>query len=192
MRNFPEAEKIARRLKAMLPPQVQAAEEEEQPAVPPQVMAVLQQAQQEIQALQQQLQEAQSGMAAKQLDSQVKLQLAAMSAEEKRTLTQLQIESNERIALMGNENKAFLGELAGAIELIGKNVGVPVQLSAAVNDDLEADAEPAEEKPDPVMMLTQILGQMTAPKRKRMAIQAPSGQVYEGVIQDEDDGGVMQ
>jgi hypothetical protein len=153
---------------------------------------VLQQAQQEIQALQQQLQEAQSGMAAKQLDSQVKLQLAAMSAEEKRTLTQLQIESNERIALMGNENKAFLGELAGAIELIGKNVGVPVQLSAAVNDDLEADAEPAEEKPDPVMMLTQILGQMTAPKRKRMAIQAPSGQVYEGVIQDEDDGGVMQ
>ena len=37
MRNFPEAEKISRRLKAMLPPQVQQAEEEDgQQQLPPQ------------------------------------------------------------------------------------------------------------------------------------------------------------
>jgi hypothetical protein len=187
MRNFPEAEKIARRLKAMLPPQVQAAEEEEQPAVPPQVMAVLQQAQQEIQALQQQLQEAQSGMAAKQLEVQGKLQQTAMVEQSKQQLALAQIESAERIAAINADVKRDMSELAGAIQLMAKKMEVPLSLSTEVEGDL---AEPEEVKPDPMQQTMQLIAEaiaaQSAPKRKRMAIQAPSGQVYEGVIQDED------
>jgi hypothetical protein len=45
--------------------------------------------------------------------------------------------------------------------------------------------EPVEEKPDPMMMLAQAISGMNQPKRKRMAIQAPSGEIYQGMVEDE-------
>jgi hypothetical protein len=184
MRNFPEAEKIARRLKAMLPPQVQQAEQEEDgaPQVPPQVMAIMQQAQQEIQVLQQQLQEAQSGMAVKQLEVQGKLQQTAIVEQSKQQLALAQIESSERIAALNADVKRDMSELAGAIQLMAKKMEVPLSLSTEVEGDL---TEPEEAKPDPMMLLAQAIGQMNTPKRKRLAIQAPSGEVYQGMVEDE-------
>jgi arginine deiminase len=150
-------------------------------------MAVLQQAQQEIQALQQQLQEAQSGMAAKQLEVQGKLQQTAMVEQSKQQLALAQIESAERIAAINADVKRDMSELAGAIQLMAKKMEVPLSLSTEVEGDL---AEPEEVKPDPMQQTMQLIAEaiaaQSAPKRKRMAIQAPSGQVYEGVIQDED------
>ena len=185
MRNFPEAEKIARRLKAMLPPQVQAADQEEgeQAQIPPQVMQAMQQAQQHIQELQQQLQEAQSGMAVKQLEVQSKLQQTAIVEQSKMQLAQLQTESAERIAAQSNDVKRDVAELAGAIQLMAKKMEVPLSLGKEVEEDLAE--EPAEEKPDPMMLLAQAISGMNAPKRKRMSIQAPSGQVYQGMIEDD-------
>jgi hypothetical protein len=182
MRNFPQAEKVAKRLKAMLPPQVQAAEDEEGAQMPPQVMAIMQQAQQEIQQLQQALQEAQSGMAAKQLEVQAKLQQTAMVEQSKQQLAQAQIESAERIAAINADVKRDMSELAGAIQLMAKKMEVPLSLSTEVQEDL---TEPEEEKPDPMLMLAQAIAGMNQPKRKRLAIQAPSGEVYQGMVEDD-------
>lgn len=185
MRNFPEADKIARRLKAMLPPQVQQAEQEEEdgePQIPPQVMAAIQQLQQQNQQLQQALQDAQSGMAVKQVEVQAKLQQTAMTEESKTRLAQMQIESAERIAAINADVKRDMSELAGAIQLMAKKMEVPLSLSTEVEADL---TEPEEPKPDPMAMLAQAIAGMNAPKRKRLAIQAPSGEVYQGMVEDE-------
>jgi hypothetical protein len=183
-RNYPDAEKLAKRFQLMLPPQIQQAEqsEEDQQQIPPQVMAALQQAQQEIQGLRQALQESQSGMATKQMEVQGKLQQTAMSEQSKQQLAQMQIESTERIAALNADVKRDMGELAGAIQLMAKKLEVPLSLGQEVEEDL---GEPEEAKPDPMMLLAQAIGQMNTPKRKRLAIQAPSGEVYQGMVEDE-------
>jgi hypothetical protein len=195
MRNFPEAEKIARRLKAMLPPQVQQAEEEEEgaPQIPPQVTAILQQAQQEIQMLQQQLQEAQSGMAAKQLDAQVKM---------------AQIESSERIEASkqhaafaleairddqkrdGEALRAWLAivvkkmdETQNAMQLLQQS---SQQMQTAPENDADAGDKPESQSPDMALILADALGRIGAPRKRKVTIQAPSGQVYQGGIEDDD------
>lgn len=149
--------------------------------IPPQAQQALQAAAQEIEALRQQLQEAQSGMAAKQLEVQGKLQQTAMVEESKAQLAQMQTASAERIAAINADVKRDVSELAGAIQLMAKKLEVPLSLGQEVEADL---AEP-EAKPDPMMMLAEAIGQMNQPKRKRMAIQAPSGEVYQGMVEDE-------
>jgi hypothetical protein len=140
--------------------------------LPPEAVQAIGEARQRIAELEQALQEAQSGMAAKQLD-----------AQSKRELAKLQIASAERIAAMNNETRANIAELTGAVSLMAKQVGVPDPLAKEVEKDIAE--EPAEEKPDPVLMLAQAIAGMNRPKRKRMAIQAPSGEVYQGMVEDE-------
>jgi hypothetical protein len=127
MRNIPNGDVIAKRFKAMLPPQVIAAEQEEdgQQQIPPEVRQVLQQAQQEIQQLQQALQEAQSGMQTAQLNAQVTLQKAQIDAE-----------SRERIAAMGAESSYDVQELKGLIEMLKAQIMPPPQLSSEVSQDM--------------------------------------------------------
>jgi hypothetical protein len=127
MRNIPNGDVIAKRFKAMLPPQVIAAEQEEdgQQPIPPEVRQVLQQAQQEIQQLQQALQEAQSGMQTAQLNAQVTLQKAQIDAE-----------SRERIAAMSAESSYDVQELKGLIEMLKAQIMPPPQLSSDVSSDM--------------------------------------------------------
>jgi hypothetical protein len=146
-------------------------------------MQTLQQASEEIQQLRQALQEAQSGMAAKQLEVQAKLQQTSMVEQSKAQLAQMQIESSERIAVINADVKRDVSELAGAIQLMAKKLEVPLSLGKEVEQDLVE--EPVEEKPDPMMMLAQAISGMNQPKRKRMAIQAPSGEIYQGMVEDE-------
>lgn len=126
MRNIPNGDKIAKRLQAMLPPQVQAAEQEdeEQPQIPPQVQQQVMQMQQQMQQMQQALQEAQSGMQAKQLDANVKLQTAKW-----------EIESRERIAAMNGDVSYDVQELRGLIEMLKAGMQPPPQLAAQVAKD---------------------------------------------------------
>jgi hypothetical protein len=127
MRNIPNADKIARRFEAMLPPEVKAAEDAEdgQQQIPPQVMQVLQQAQQEIQQLQQALQEAQSGVAAKQMETESRERIAAADAE-----------SRERIAEHQAQNAYDVQELRGLIEMLKAQIQPPPQLAGDVSKDM--------------------------------------------------------
>lgn len=114
MRNFPEADKIAKRFKAMLPPQVQQAEEEGAAQIPPEVQAALQQASQEIQALRAQLQEAQGGLQVEQLKAQTQLMIAEMN----------------------NDAKRDVEELKGMVSLLLQQMQPPPMLSSAVAQDM--------------------------------------------------------
>lgn len=165
MRNFPEADKIGKRLKALLPPQVKAmedAEENEQQPMPPEAITALQAAAQEIQALQQQLQEAQSGLAGKQIDAQSKIEAARINAE-----------SQERIAAMQAQQRQQQAEMTAVLQAMAKHTESIATKPEPVKDD----------RSDQVLaMLAQALQGLNQPKVKKMAIKAPSGQVYEGQI----------
>jgi hypothetical protein len=166
-----------------LPPQVQQAEAEEgeQQGIPPQIMAVLQQAQQEIEALQQQLQESQSGIAGKQVDAQAKLEAQRMQSETQLQIAAIQSETQKQIAAMQADQKHAQAEMAGVLQLMAKQLDVKLQ--GTVYGPPEEPEEPQEPQPDPAtVMMAQALQMLAAPKTKRIAIQAPSGQVYTGEI----------
>lgn len=127
MRNIPNAEKIARRFEAMLPPQVKAAEDAEdgQKQLDPQVVQVLQQAQQEIQQLQQALQEAQSGMEKAKLDAQVKVAIEASRRE-----------GAEEVARINADSRQDTEELKGMIALLLQKMQPPPVLASEVRQDM--------------------------------------------------------
>jgi acyl-CoA reductase-like NAD-dependent aldehyde dehydrogenase len=135
MRNFPEAEKVAKRLKAMLPPEVKAAEEDDgqKPQIPPEVEQMMQQAAQRIQELEGALQEATSGMQAKQLDADVRLQVAQMAEETKRY-----------VADTSNDTKKDVEELKTLLHLVLASMPPPPQLAAEVAGDMNEDNPPTE------------------------------------------------
>ena len=138
MRNFPEAEKVAKRLKAMLPPQVQAADQEEgeAPQLPPQVMQIMQQAQQEIQGLQQQLQEAQSGMAVEQFKAQQQGMLAQFEAQQTAQIEHEREATKRYIAELNADNKQDIAELTGMVQLLLQKMQPPPQLASEVSKDI--------------------------------------------------------
>jgi Phage P22-like portal protein len=129
MRNFPEADKIAKRLKAMLPPEVQQAEQDEDAELPPEVRNTLQAAAQEIEQLQQAMQAMQAELQSKQqseeLQAQVKLQIAAGQQETARYVAELQAENRENVA-----------ELTGLVQLLLQRMQPPPPLQQAVAEDL--------------------------------------------------------
>lgn len=132
--DWPDADEIADRVQKTLPPELQDKPPEQQQQIPPQVQQVLQQAAQEIQQLQQALQEAQSGIALKQVETTSRERIA-----------QLQEDTKRYIADTTNDVKHDIAELAGAVQLLAKQIRPPADLSAAVSEDL---AEHEQEAPE--------------------------------------------
>jgi len=135
--DMPFADEIAERMKTMLPPEIRQKEEQQggQQQIPPQVQAILQQAQQEIQQLQAELQEAKSGIAAKQIDAQVKA--ADIQSRERIEAAKLQLQATT--AAQQDDLKRDLAELQGVIQLLVKQIQPPQQLAAEVSEDLSAN-----------------------------------------------------
>lgn len=79
--DFPEAEKIAERLKLMLPPQLQKGEDGEQPQLPPEAQQQVQQMQQQMQQLNQALQQAQAELSSKEKDRQLEMMKAQLKLD---------------------------------------------------------------------------------------------------------------
>jgi hypothetical protein len=77
MQDWPDAEKAARRLQAMLPPQIQQMESDEGEDIPPEAQAQIMQMQQQIQQMQQALQEATQAAN----ETQAKVHIAEMQRE---------------------------------------------------------------------------------------------------------------
>jgi hypothetical protein len=127
MRNFPEADKIAKRFKAMLPPQVQQAEAEDKPAeIAPEIEQAMQQAAEEIQALRQALQEAQSGAQSEQMKYQAQYAIESLKQQ-----TAMQI------AEMNNDAKRDVEELKGMVQMLIQQMQPPPMLADNVAQDLQ-------------------------------------------------------
>ena len=168
------AQKMAEIVGFKNPDQFFGAKEEE--GLPPEVQQALQAAQQEIQALQQALQEAQSGIAVKQIE-----------VESRERIESAKMENALRIEEKRDDQKRDADELKAWLQLVLQRMQPNVDLSSEVAEDISEpeSTEPQEEKPDPLALIAQAMQGMSAPKRKRMSIQAPSGQVYQGMIEDE-------
>lgn len=125
MQDWPEGEKVAQRLKTMLPPQIQQMEAEEGPEVPPELMAQMQQMQQQNQQLQQALQAA----SAEAQSNEQKL----MAEIEK---ARIQSDTSIQVAQINAESKNDVEELKGMVALLLQQMQPPPQLAQEVSSDL--------------------------------------------------------
>lgn len=128
MRNFPEADKISKRFKAMLPPEVQAAEKEgeQAPEIPPEIEQAMQQAGEEIQALRQQAQQLQEALQSEQMKYQAQAEIEQMKQS-----TAIQI------AEMNNDRARDVEELKGMVQMLIQQMQPPPQLAENVAQDLQ-------------------------------------------------------
>ena len=173
--DWPGADEMAKRLKAMLPPQIQQMEAEGNNKIPPEVQAMMMQSQQQTQALQQQIQQ---GMQAFQ---QLQAELAKAQKDLSDKNTELQIKSQDshlkhdaeinkaqaevRIAEIEAEAAKQVAQIEAAVQALQARIDGMTQAMAA---------HPQQAQP------IYIGG-----GRKTVTVQAPSGGVYQGVIEDE-------
>jgi hypothetical protein len=136
MRNFPEADKLARRFKAMLPPQVQQAEQEEgEGPDPQQLMMALQQLQQQNQELQGALQEAQSGIAQEQAKGQTAAQIETIKGQNAQQLESIKSQMAAMLQEMKDSAAHDREELKSWTQITLQKMQPPPQLASEVSKD---------------------------------------------------------
>lgn len=192
--DFPMAEKLAERLAKMLPPQLQD-NKPGQDQVSPQVMQQMQTMRQQMehmgQALEEahrQLQESKSGEQAKMMAEQSKTEreMAALQAKRDRELEQARMDAevelekariagaNEvQLEQMRIESAEEIEEMRGYFDLLKARAAAP---SPALTADVEGEFAPEAAETPP---LPRIIA------RKLIKMQAPSGAVYTGTIEDD-------
>lgn len=159
MMDFPNADKISKRLAAMLPPQIQKMEQEDN-GIPQESQALVMGMEQQMQQMQQQLQQ---GMQAFQQLQQENEQLKGanqadlIKIQSDVKMTEAKIMADLERSRMDNDTRIKVA-----------------MMSHADKDRIKVnDAGELEEKPETI-------------KRKRISIQAPSGQIYNGLVEDEE------
>lgn len=168
--DWPMADKIAERLKLMLPPQILQAEQAKddgQPAVPPQVMAQMAQMSQQLQEAGQAVQQLQAEN--QQLKSGVvdKVQIAKLMSDQKREEAQAaaqfredeaiaQFQTDERIAEAQNASKERIARANNATDVTIAALKAPAQTAQEV---VEPEGPRIE---DALLILAQTMQQMSA------------------------------
>ena len=186
--DWPGADQIARRLKAMLPPQVLAADEEvpgqsKGPQIPPQMQAKMEEMGQVIQQLQQAMQqsmEEKADMEQKLKDQSDKLAIEKFKAETERMQVMPQIlgtdqeEPSEGVEAPEPQDEAILAalqDLQESIQLLAQGMAAPA---------------PVAPTPPPAPQMLQPIINVTVERdgnaRKDIAIRAPSGETYLGSV----------
>jgi hypothetical protein len=108
--DWPGADEIAERIKRTIPQELLGDEDgEQQPQIPPQVLQIVQQAQQHIQQLESELADAKSGIE--------KARISAASAE--------------NVARINADSRQDVEELKGWIQMLVQNMQPPTSLNAA-------------------------------------------------------------
>ena len=160
-------------------PELFFTEPQQDQGLPPEVQAQMQQMQEQMQMLQQENQALKSGVEVKQIETQSRERIAGMSSD-----NALRVES------MRDDQKRDSDDVKAHLAIVLKMLEAQASAAQAAQDSQEAMAlmpenEPGEKKPDAAEVMTQILQSMSAPKRKKMSITAPSGQIYQGTVEDD-------
>ena len=185
MQDWPEADKVAARFRAMLPPQIQQAENQGAD-LPPEAAAIMSGLQQQLQAQQQQMQ----AMDAQAREAIAKLQAdaARLSGENQR----LQLENANKIAEIQATMQRAVLDAQTKLQLAEIN-GQQDQREIILKAHLEAQAMQMGEMRNLIERSNRIAQGLPVepeqeppekPKRKVMRIVAPSGATYEGVIEE--------
>jgi hypothetical protein len=179
--DWPEADEIAKRLKAMLPPQIQQLESED--GMPPEAQAALAGANQQIEQMQQIIQQGQQMLA----ELQQKLQAAEMEAKNKQAdalakvreaelrhdaeLAKAQAEIEK--ARVEAEAEGDVARIEAMTQMITERLNVAVeQMKASIAEVKAAVPQAAPEREE-----------REESRPRTVTIQAPSGGVYTGTIQ---------
>jgi hypothetical protein len=174
--DWPGADEIAKRLKAMLPPQIQAMEQEDQKDIPPEVQAMIAQGKQQIEQMQQQLQQ---GM---QMFKQLQGELAQAKQAVQDKQSELMIKRED--AQLKHESEIIKAQAEVRIAEIEAEAAKQVAT-------IEATVQALQAKLDGMAQMMQAQPQQQpiyiGGGRKTIQVQAPSGSVYTGVIEDEGD-----
>jgi hypothetical protein len=174
--DMPYADEISERLKKMMPPQLQ---EQPEGGESQEVIAVKEQASQIIQQLQEQIQAAQAAMAEAEQEAQV-LVARADNAEAKAEIDAIKAQNDARKIEL-DHYKAQTDRLALNISDVDSLDDEPMmqeflQQNAALMETLLANVNQSIEQ-------NQMLIESMANKSKTIEITSPSGQVYTGVVQ---------
>ena len=152
---------------------------QQEQGLPPEVQAQMQQMQQMLQQAQQEIQALKSGVEVKQIEVQSRERI-----EQAKMQNALQIEEKR------DDQKRDSEEIKAWLQLMLQRFEAQQAEAQASRDAADAMAampenEPGEKKPDAADVMTQILQSMSAPKRKKLSITAPSGQIYQGTVEDD-------
>lgn len=196
--DWPGAESMAKRLKAMLPPPIADLEKaDDEGGMPPEAMQQIQGMQQQLMQMQQGIhdavtaiqqkdqqiaqleQELQTTKAGGAIDMQVKTveaeaDIAKAEADKVKAMAEVE---KIRLEIMRGENQGEGQEDAQEMQILADMQQQIAQLSQAVMAMAQQPAQPQM----PVINVTVEKGGAV---RKEMAIQAPSGQMYTGVIEE--------
>jgi hypothetical protein len=176
--DWPGADEMSKRIKLLLPPQVQQGDEDEDsaaPQIPPQV-------QQQLQMMQQQLQEGAQIVQQLHAENEQLKQQSALKAQE------LQVKSQESVAKV--EAEKIKGATSIHVAEIEAMNDEQVATLRAENMQLKAQLEMASQQPqqvapDHIAAVIHLANAIHKPRRKRMMIQAPSGAMFSGEVLDE-------
>lgn len=196
--DFPMADKLAERLAKTLPPGLQ----DEKPGhaqVPPEVQQQMQQMQQQMQMMDQALQEAHGQLQEAQSGAQVKLQQVHMDAEIKSHQAEIDAENKRKQAEIDAEIKREQALMDAQLAIEKANIERETKLQIAqmnIQSDHEieemkgyVELQKASLQPPSQAMTADVESDFHEPKKKsrrRVSITAPSGQVYEALINDDD------
>lgn len=130
--DWPGADDIAKRLKAMLPPQIQD-EEEGKPEIPPALMAQMEQAQQMIDMLTQQVNQLTTEKESKVVELESKERIAAQDNQTKLAIESYKAETNGNLQILLMEMK----QIQERLNILGANE--PVDTTSS-NDNTMSEA----------------------------------------------------
>lgn len=176
MMDFPDAEKISARLKAMLPKPIQDMEREDNP-IPPEAQAIVSGMQQQLEQVQQQMQQGMQEFQRMQEENQqmkadkqaefAKIQSDAQAAMAK-------IEADMKKAELDNATKLEIARLTAEAAASQKEFSAYFEMMKQHVESLRNDIYAVQPT------------QRSSAARKKFEIVAPSGQVYQGYAQDEE------
>ena len=186
MMDFPDAEKISNRLKAMLPPQIQKMESEED-GIPPEAQAIVGQMQSQLQQVQQQMQQGmqqfqQMQKENEQLKADKQAEFAKIQSDSQAVMAKIQADLQKaeldnatklQIAQLGAEAKSDAQQFDAYFEMMKQAVNGIKSDMQRNQDAFNQQFEVQDDSPRKVL-------------RRKISITAPSGQTYQGSVEDED------
>jgi len=184
--DWPGADEIAKRLKVLLPPQIQALEKMD--GLPPEAQAAIAQAQNQIQQLTQYIEQG------KQLLAEKDSELSALNLDKHNREAEINariMEADKRFQADMAKVQAQL-QIAAAKENQADRQMILENIMDALKQRLEGVQESTQESGKEIWQAIQAnnealmaLGNMmTEPKNKTISIMAPSGAVYEGTVNE--------
>lgn len=183
--DWPEADEVAKRFKAMLPPQILALEDGQQ-GIPPEAQMMISQAQQQAQQMQQQMQAMGADLQKLSQENQtLKLQVQNKQGELQIAAGELQLKAHEIDAKAGSDQAKSQADVIVA-EIEAKSA----EKIAAMETSVQQMANRLEMIQATMSAREPVSVNVGGPRKKTVAIQSPSGQTYTGVIEEEaDDNG---